>query len=125
MLQTIWDLIWLMLSIFLMVTYFIALFTIFGDLFRSNKSGFAKAGWLLFIFVLPLLGILIYLIANGGAMQERAVAAAKAEKDAFDAYVQEAAGVSPADQIARAKDLLDSGAISQDEFNALKAKALA
>ncbi len=125
MLDTVWNLVWFMLSIFLMVTYFIALFTIFGDLFRSDKSGFAKAGWLIFIFVLPLLGILVYLIANGDNMQQRAVAAAQAEQRAVEAYVQDLAGVSPADQISRAKALLDAGTITEDEYAVLKAKALA
>lgn len=125
MLDTVWNLVWFMLSIFLMVTYFIALFTIFGDLFRSDKSGFAKAGWLIFIFVLPLLGILVYLIANGDKMQQRAVAAAQAEQRAVEAYVQDLAGVSPADQISRAKALLDAGTITEDEYAVLKAKALA
>lgn len=124
MLETLWDLIWFMVVVFFMITYFMALFAVFGDLFRSDKSGVAKAGWLIFIFILPLLGLLVYLIANGGKMQERAVSAAEADKAAMDAYIREAAGASPADQIARAKGLLDSGAITQDEFAALKAKAL-
>lgn len=124
MLETLWDLIWFMVVVFFMITYFMALFAVFGDLFRSDKSGVAKAGWLIVIFLFPLFGLLVYLLANGGKMQERAVSAAEDDKAAMDAYIREAAGASPADQIGRAKGLLDSGAITQEEFAALKAKAL-
>ena len=127
MLESIWELIWFSLIILLWVVYFIALFQIFGDLFRSDISGWGKAGWVIFIFFLPLLGMLVYLIVHGDDMGKRQIAAAQAQKQAMDSYIQEAAGGGggPADQIAKAKELLDAGAISQEEFDALKAKALA
>lgn len=126
MLETIWELIWFTLIILFWVVYLMALFQIFSDLFRSDISGFGKALWVLFIFVLPLLGMLIYLIVHGNDMGKRQVAAAQAQKDAMDSYIRDAAGKGgPADQIATAKSLLDAGAISQAEFDSLKAKALA
>ncbi len=127
MLDTIWELVWFTLVILFWVVYLMALFQIFSDLFRSEISGFGKAVWVLFIFVLPLLGMLVYLIVHGNDMGKRQVAAAQAQKQAMDSYIQEAAGGGggPADQIAKAKELLDSGAISQEEFDALKSKALA
>jgi hypothetical protein len=127
MLESIWELIWFSLIILLWVVYFIALFQVFGDLFRSDISGWGKAGWILFIFFLPLLGMLVYLIVHGDDMGKRQMAAAQAQKEAMDTYIQQAAGSAggAADQIAKAKELLDAGAISQEEFDALKSKALA
>jgi ABC-type multidrug transport system fused ATPase/permease subunit len=103
------------------------LITVFIDIFRSNDlSGWAKALWVLFIIVLPYLGVLVYLIARGGKMHERAAQAAQQSDAAFREYVQSAAGSgSAADELARLADLRDRGVISEDEFQSLKAKALA
>lgn len=125
MLEGFWELLWFTVGILFFFVYLMALFTIFTDLFRSPISGWSKTGWFLFIFILPLLGMLIYLIVHGRNMGERQVADAQAQKQAMDSYIRDAAGSTPADQIARAKDLLDSGAISQEEFDQIKAKALA
>ena len=98
------------------------------DLFRDNSlSGWAKAGWAILLIFVPWLGALIYLIVRGRSMTERAVAAAAEAQAQQRDYIQQVAGTSqgPADQIARAKELLDSGAIDQAEFDALKSKALA
>ncbi len=120
------NLFWTMFVIFFFVVYFMALFSIFGDLFRSDMSGWSKAGWTLFIFAIPLIAMLIYLIVHGRKMGERAAADAAKQQEAMDSYIRDAAGSSSsADEIAKAKDLLDRGAISQEEFDAIKAKALA
>lgn len=121
-----WDLIWWFLWAFIFVSYLFALFAIIGDLFRDDKlAGGWKAVWILFLIFIPILTALVYLIARGGGMAERAAAQASQYKAAQDDYIRQVAGTSPTDQIAQAKSLLDSGAISQAEFDALKAKALA
>jgi hypothetical protein len=98
--------------------------TVFIDLFRRDDiGGWGKAGWVVFVIVLPFLGVLVYLIAQHDGMRERSVREATEQKQAFDQYVRETAGGS-ATEIAKAKELLDSGAITQEEFDALKAKAL-
>ncbi len=123
---TIWDTIWWFLTIFIFVAYLMALFSIITDLFRDRKlSGIGKAIWLLFLIFLPFLTALAYLIVRGGGMAERANEQAQQAKAATDAYVREVAGSGPAAEIASAKQLLDSGAISPEEFAKLKAAALA
>jgi hypothetical protein len=115
-----------MFEFFLFVIWFWILITIFSDIFRSHDlSGGLKAFWVIFVIILPFLGILIYLIARGGGMQDRALAQAKEQNEKFNQFVQSSAAANdPAEAIAKAKGLLDSGAIDQAEFNALKAKAL-
>ena len=115
-----------MLEFFLFVIWFWILITIFSDIFRSHDlSGGLKAFWVIFVIILPFLGILIYLIARGGGMQDRALAQAKEQNEKFNQFVQSSAAANdPAEAISKAKALLDSGAISQAEFDALKAKAL-
>ena len=114
------DLMWTMFIFFMWVIWIWLLISIFSDLFRrKDLSGWGKAGWTLFVLVLPFLGVLIYLIVNGKGMAERNVKQAQEQ-------VQAAAAIAgPSAQIASAKDLLDQGAISQEEFEALKRKALA
>ncbi|MCV7068937.1 SHOCT domain-containing protein [Mycolicibacterium houstonense] len=121
-----WDFLWHFLIIFAWIAYLLVLFQILTDLFwRDHKtSGWVKAVWVVFLIVFPWLTALIYLIARGKGMAERAQAAAQAAKQETDAYIREAAGRSPAQEIADAKGLLDAGTISQAEFDALKAKAL-
>src|SRR6478672_9825379 len=114
---------------FLFFAWFMCLWWILGDIFRSRDiGGVAKTLWVLFVIILPWLGILIYLIARGHGMQERQLEQAKQMHEAQAEYIKSVAGSSggsATDQIASAKSLLDSGAISQAEFDALKAKALA
>ena len=112
---------------FAWVLWFWLLFTVFGDLFRRHDiGGGAKTGWIVFVIVLPFLGCFIYLITQGHGMTERRVAEIKASQAQFDAQVRAAAGAGgPAAEIEKAKQLLDSGAITQSEFDAMKAKALA
>jgi hypothetical protein len=121
------DVFWTMLVFFAWVIWFWLLITVFSDLFRRHDiSGWGKAGWCAFVIVLPFLGVFVYLIAQGKHMAERRAEDVRASQAAFDDYVREAAGKSgPSDQIARAKELLDSGAIDAAEFEQLKRKALA
>jgi magnesium-transporting ATPase (P-type) len=112
---------------FLFFAWFMCLFWVLGDIFRSNDlGGGGKTLWVIFVIVIPWLGILVYVIARGKGMQERQMEQAKEMQAAQSQYIQSVAGSATAtDQIASAKALLDSGAITQDEFNALKSKALA
>jgi hypothetical protein len=114
---------------FLFFAWFMCLFWVFGDIFRSKDlGGGAKTFWVFFVIFLPWLGILVYLIARGGGMSQRAIEQQQAAQSAQADYIRSvaaASGSSSADQIASAKSLLDSGAITQAEFDALKAKALA
>ena len=121
------DIFWTMLIFFLWVIWFWILIRVFADIFRRHDiSGWGKAGWMAFVIVLPFLGVFIYLIANGDEMGKRDVAQAQASQAQFDDYVRSASdsGGSAA-EIAQAKQLLDTGAITQAEFDAIKAKALA
>ena len=122
-----WDFFWLLVWSFFFVAFLMALFQIIVDLFRDQElSGWLKALWLIFILFLPILGALIYLIVRGNDMAKRQMRDATEARKASDAYIQSVATQSnPAEQIAKAKGLLDSGAINQAEFDALKAKALA
>jgi hypothetical protein len=110
-----------------MVIFIVLLFQIFGDLFSDDSlSGWAKAGWTIFIILVPFLGILVYVIARGKGMTERRARDVETAQKQFDARVREVAGSGgPAEEIARAKELLDSGAITQEEFEAIKRKQLA
>jgi Short C-terminal domain/Phospholipase_D-nuclease N-terminal len=113
---------------FLFFAWFMCLFWVLGDIFRSSDlGGGAKTFWVIFVILLPWLGILVYLIARGKGMHERQLEQATAMQAAQTEYIKSVAGSgsSAADQISSAKSLLDSGAITQAEFDALKAKALA
>ena len=125
--ETFWQVIWTMFIFFMWVIWIWLLIVVFSDLFRRHDtSGWAKAGWAVFIILLPFLGVFIYLIAQGKQMGERRMAEVQAAQQDMDTYVKQvAASADPAEQIAKAKQLLDSGAIDQAEFDALKAKALA
>jgi len=118
---------WTLLVIFAWVIWFWLLITVFADLFRRHDtSGWSKALWIIFVIIFPFLGVLIYLIAESKGMAERNQKQAQAAQADFDSYVKNVAAQSdPTEQIAKGKQLLDSGAITQAEFDALKAKALA
>ena len=121
------DLIWWFLWAFVFFTYLIALFAVIGDLFRDHKlSGWWKAVWIIFLIFVPFLTLLVYLIARGKGMSERGAAQAKEYKAAQDQYIKSVAGAgaSPAEEIGKAKSLLDSAAITQAEFDHIKTKAL-
>jgi hypothetical protein len=122
------EFLWLVFISYVLIAYLMLLFSIFSDLFRDRElGGFAKFLWIMFLIIAPFLGVLIYLVARGHAMTERQIAAATAAKAEQDRYIQSVAGsgASAADQIASAKSLLDTGAITKTEYDALKAKALA
>jgi Short C-terminal domain/Phospholipase_D-nuclease N-terminal len=121
------DLFWTILWIFGFIIWIWLLIMIFGDIFRSHDiGGWAKALWTIFVIVLPLLGILVYLIARGGGMHERAAQQAQQQQQAFEAYVRQSAGTSnTADELAKLVDLKNSGALTDAEFEAQKAKLLA
>jgi hypothetical protein len=122
-----WDFFWFIISFFLLMAYLVVLFQILTDLFRDREtSGWLKAVWVFFLIIVPLITSLVYLIARGQKMTERNIAAVKAAQTGQEEYIRSVSGgaSSPADEIGRAKGLLDSGAISQQEFDALKAKAL-
>ena len=118
------DLFWSILEFFFQFILIMILFQVIGDLFRDHSmSGGAKAAWIVFLIVLPPLAILVYLIARGPGMQQRALDQAQAMQAQFNQSVQ-AATADPAAQIANAKALLDAGTISAEEFEQLKQKAL-
>ena len=119
------DVLWSMIIFFFWVIWIWIVITVLIDVFRRHDiGGFSKALWVIFVVILPWLGVLIYLIAEHDGMRERSMKQAQTQQQQFDDYVRDTAGGSAA-QIAKAKELLDSGAITQAEFDALKAKALA
>ena len=121
------DVMWTMLVFFAWVIWFWLLITVFGDVFRRRDlSGLGKAGWIIFVIVLPYLGVFIYLIAEHDGMAERNSKEMEQSKAQMDDYVRSVSAASdPAEQIAKGKKLLDEGAISPAEFDTLKQKALA
>ena len=118
---------WTILEIFLWVLWIWILIYVFIDIFRSHDlSGWAKALWFIFVLFIPLIGVLVYLIARGGSMQERARQQAQQQDQQFRAYVQDAAGSgNTADQLTKLAELRDRGVITADEFERQKAKVLA
>jgi hypothetical protein len=119
------DVLWTMFIFFLWVIWFWLLFTVFVDVFRRHDiGGWKKAAWLVFVIILPFLGVFIYIIVENDGMTQRNLDRAKTQQAAFDTYVRETAGGSAA-EIADAKKLLDEGTITQAEFDAIKQKALA
>jgi hypothetical protein len=122
------NIFWTMIIFFCWVAWIWVLIIIIGDLFRRHDtSGWIKALWIVFLIVLPFLGVLIYLIANSGGMAERQAEQSRQAEAQFAGYVQSVAdsGGGSASELTKAKALLDSGAISQAEFDSLKAKVLA
>jgi hypothetical protein len=121
------EVFWTMLIFFAFVIWIWILITVFIDLFRRHDtSGFAKVLWIIFIVVLPYLGVFVYLIAEHKGMTERAIKQQQSAQRQMDDYVKSvAAKTDPAEQIAKAKQLLDTGTISQAEFDQIKQKALA
>jgi hypothetical protein len=121
------DVMWTMLVFFAWLIWFWLLITVFGDIFRRRDlSGLGKAAWIVFVIVLPYIGVLIYMIAQHEGMEQRNMAQVQQSKEQMDDYVRSvASSTDPAEQIAKGKSLLDQGAITQAEFDTLKQKALA
>ena len=121
------DVMWTMLVFFLWIAWFWILFGVWGDIFRRHDlSGLGKTGWFIFTLVLPFLGVFIYVVSQNDGMSQRNLERAQAQRAQMDDYVRSAAGSGgAAAEIEKAKQLLDSDAITQPEFDALKQKALA
>jgi hypothetical protein len=122
------DIFWTMIVFFLWILWFWLLFVVFADIFRRRDiSGWGKAAWLIFTIILPFLGVFVYLISQNEGITQRNLDRASSERARFDDYVRDTAGSSggAAAEIEKAKQLLDSGAITQAEFDAIKQKALA
>jgi hypothetical protein len=120
------EVFWTMILFFAWVAWIWIAVTVLVDVFRRNDiGGWHKAFWVVFVIVLPFLGVLIYLISNHDGMRDRTLAQAQAQQQAMDAYIRDTAGGGggAAAEIAKAKELLDAGTISQDEFDAIKRKA--
>lgn len=112
--------------IFVLVSYLIALFSVVGDLFRDRElAGWAKAIWIIFLIFIPVLTTLAYLIARGRGMAERSQSQVRQAKENTEQYIRQVAGRSPSEEIAHAKALQDAGTITAEEYEKLKAKALA
>lgn len=122
-----WSVLWYTVIVFAFVAYLIVLFMILTDIFRDHKLGAGwKVLWIILLIVFPYLTAFVYVLARGPGMAERSAKAQQVADQATQQYIREAAGTSgPADQIETAKRLLDAGTISQEEFEAIKAKALA
>ena len=120
------DVFWTIIIFFFWVIWIWIVITVLIDVFRRDDiGGFAKALWVIFVVIVPWLGVLIYLIVEHDGMRERSMKQAQAQRREFDDYVRDTAGGGSAAEIAKAKELLDPGVITQEEFEALKAKALA
>ena len=124
-LNSLWDLVLVFVYAFIVIAALVALFTIITDLFRDSElAGWKKAVWLVLLVFIPVLTALVYLIARGNGMSRRSVAAVQESRTATDDYIRSVTTTSPAEQIATAKGLLDSGTITDEEFATLKARAL-
>jgi hypothetical protein len=120
-----WDLVWLMLSTFVFVSYLIIMFQIVVDLFRDTElGGGSKVLWIIGLIFLPVITAIVYIIGRGRGMSARQQASMQRAKSDTESYIKSVAGTSPAAQIAEAKALLDAGTITQEEFARLKAKSL-
>ena len=120
------ELLWSLFVIYLMIMYFVIVFSIIADIFRSDMSGGKKAVWAVLLFFFPVVTMIVYLIKNGDSMGKRNMEAAQRQKDLTDSYIREAAGTgNAASELEKAKSLLDSGAIDADDYAKLKAKILA
>jgi hypothetical protein len=119
------DVLFSMLFFFLFIAWIWVLISVIGDIFRSEMSGGGKALWVIFVILIPWLGVLVYLIANGDKMADRSIREAAAMEDARRSYIREAAGAtSPADELTKLANLKDSGAISDAEYQKLRAKVI-
>lgn len=122
---SIWNALWVVFVTFLFVSVLMMLFSVIIDLFRDKElSGWAKAAWVVLLLILPLIGLLIYVIARGNGMAERAMAEQEANKESFDNYVRDVAGGSAASELEKAATMHANGAISDDEYATLKSKIL-
>ena len=123
--MTFWDFFWLMIWSYLYIAYLVVLFQIIRDIFAdSTRSGWSKALWVVLLIFLPIIGSLAYLIAHGQSMALRRAARTDVAREDFDDYVRRTARSNPAEEISRAKTLMDDGALTAEEFAAIKERAL-
>ncbi|WP_104054502.1 MULTISPECIES: SHOCT domain-containing protein [unclassified Arthrobacter] len=120
-----WDTLWWVFTVTVLFAYLFILFAVISDLFRDRGlSGWAKAVWVIFLVLFPFLTVLVYLIARGRGMNERARRESQELQNSTEEYIRRVAGSSPSDEISKAKDLLDAGAITPQEFETIKGRAL-
>lgn len=125
LLSSLWDIIVLFFWAFVFIAALIAFVLVLTDLFRDRKlNGWAKAAWIFFLVFVPLLTALVYMIVRGGGIPDRINDEARRQREASEEYIREVAASGPADEITKAKALLDAGAITAEEFSALKSRAL-
>ena len=123
--ENFWDIFWWFIYVYAFFAFLFALFVIIGDIFRDRElNGWLKAVWIVFLAFLPILGVLVYLIARGRGMTERAMERSRRDQEAADEYIRQVATVSPTEEIAKAKALLDAGTISPDEFEKINSSVL-
>lgn len=123
--ENFWDIFWWFIYVYAFFAFLFALFVIISDIFRDKElNGWLKAVWLVFLAFLPLLSVLVYLIARGKGLTERAAERSRQNREATNAYIREAAAASPTEEIAKAKALLDAGTISPAEFEKIKSSVL-
>ncbi|WAP50760.1 hypothetical protein OL239_12150 [Arthrobacter sp. ATA002] len=122
--ENFWDIVWWAFSAMVFFAYLFTLFAVIGDLFRDQSlSGWAKAIWIIFMVIFPFLTVLVYIIARGKGMNERAMERSRAAQESTEAYIRRVAA-SPSEEISKAQDLLNSGSINQEEFQLIKNRAL-
>jgi cytochrome c biogenesis protein CcdA len=121
-----WDIIWFIFVAYVFFAYLMVLFSVITDIFRNRESsGLSKAVWIVLLILFPIIIVIVYLIIEGKSMAERSAARAQEMQSQQESYIKGVAGAkSPSEQVAQAKSLLDSGAISQAEYESMKAKAL-
>jgi uncharacterized membrane protein len=123
--ENFWDIFWWFIYVYAFFAFLFALFVIISDIFRDKQlNGWLKAVWLVFLAFLPFLSVLVYLIARGKGLTERAAERSRQNREATNAYIREAAAASPTEEIAKAKALLDAGTISPAEFEKIKSSVL-
>ncbi|HEX9088946.1 MAG TPA: SHOCT domain-containing protein [Arthrobacter sp.] len=123
--ENFWDIFWWFFVVYAFFAFLYALWLVIDDLFRDHKlSGWWKAVWIVFLAFLPFLTLLVYMIARGNGMAERARERARQNKEATDTYIREVATASPTEEISKAKALLDAGTISTDEFDRIKTRVM-
>lgn len=124
--ESFWDIIWWFFWVFVFISYLMVLFNIVADLFRDHAmNGWVKAIWIIFLIFIPFLTALVYLIARGSGMAERNASVYREQQHAADSYIRSVAGSSPSDEIDKAAKLRAAGTITDEEFNSIKARALA
>ena len=123
--ENFWDIFWWFICVYAFFAFLYALWIVIGDIFRDQQlNGWLKAVWIVFLAFVPFLSLLVYLIARGKGMTERAMERARQDQEAADAYIRQVATSSPTEEISKAKALLDAGTISADEFAKIKSSAL-